>query len=365
MQSPQVATTAALLRYTSGMITPFNTTGIGSLPHSDPRAACRVVLDHAEIPFWPQLPALGFRELMIPMYSGGFPFVAFEGGDAVAVDPPEDDAFAFYTALESGDGFPISLESSAGLYAFLDEIAKLPRFQTLKGHITGPLTYTLGISDRIKRPLYYDDEKRELALSLLKGKAIWQISLLKKYADEVIIFIDEPILSALGTSAYLGVSDEEAGRMLRETVDAVREAGGISGIHCCGKAHWPLVLASGVDILNFDSYDYGDYITLYPEEVRQFINGGGRIAWGVVPTTDEAATVSLEAIGEKLRSVLDALLAMGIPGETIAKQSLITPSCGTGSLSVENAERVFSLLKTLKAELSRFLPDAVRGALKQ
>jgi hypothetical protein len=124
------------------------------------------------------------------------------------------------------------------------------------------------------------------------------------------------------------------------------------------------VLASGVDILNFDSYDYGDSIRLYPEEVRRFIDGGGRIAWGVVPTTGEVATVTLDAIGEKLRSVLDALLAMGIQGETIAKQSLITPSCGTGSLSVENAERVFSLLKTLKAELSRFLPDAVRGALK-
>jgi len=54
-------------------------------------------------------------------------------------------------------------------------------------------------------------------LPVLKGlgmKGRWMIRALKRNALEVIIFFDEPILSALGTPAYMRVQDEEvvAGR---------------------------------------------------------------------------------------------------------------------------------------------------------
>ena len=38
----------------------------------------------------------------------------------------------------------------------------------------------------------------------------------------------------------------------------------------------------------------------------------------------------------------------GIPEEILRAQSLITPSCGTGSLSIEDAMKAFSLLKGLR-----------------
>jgi len=75
------------------------------------------------------------------------------------------------------------------------------------------------------------------------------------FAEKVLIFIDEPILSALGTSTYIGVSNQDALRMLRETVSFIKEYGGIAGIHCCGKADWPLVLSSEPDVFNYDSFD--------------------------------------------------------------------------------------------------------------
>ena len=51
----------------------FITTGIGSMPHTDPGSACEIILEKVDIPFWPQLPGLSFRELMIPQYSEGLP----------------------------------------------------------------------------------------------------------------------------------------------------------------------------------------------------------------------------------------------------------------------------------------------------
>ena len=331
------------------MFQSFNTTGIGSLPHTDPVEACNIILDSVDIPFWPQLPHRSFLELMVPQYSEGFPFVRIEG-ENVHVEQAEETALsAFYEAIADKAGFPISKEYAAGLYAFIDILKqKNRRFDVIKGHITGPLTFALSLTDNQKRPLYFDEEMRELSLELLKGKAGWQIEMLKPYAEKVLIFIDEPILSALGTSAYIGVSNDEASRMLKEIVAHIKECGGIAGIHCCGKADWPLVLSSGIDVFNYDSYFFWDTLNIYPEEIKSFIDNNGFIAWGVVPTTDIIREVNLQGLREQLERGLTSLEKTGIPKETIREHVLITPSCGTGSLNIEDTLKVFSLLKDLR-----------------
>ncbi|UCE70866.1 MAG: hypothetical protein JSU99_06050, partial [Nitrospiraceae bacterium] len=302
-----------------------------------------------DIPFWPQLPHRSFHELMVPQYSEGFPFIRIEGENVIVQQPDEQSAATFYEAVAGRQGFPISEEYAAGLYAFIDILKKESRtFSTVKGHITGPLTFALSVTDNQKRPIFFDEEMRELSLELLKGKVRWQIDMLKPYADRVMIFVDEPILSALGTSSYIGVSSEDALRMLREIVLFIKEYGGIAGIHCCGKADWPLVLSAEPDVFNFDSYFFWDTLGIYPEEVRRFIENRGFIAWGVVPTTDIIRQVDLQGLKDQLERGLTALEKAGIAREILRQQVLITPSCGTGSLTAEDALKVFSLLKNLR-----------------
>ncbi len=331
------------------MFQSFNTTGIGSLPHTDPVEACNLILDSMDIPFWPQLPHRGFFELMVPQYSEGFPFIKIEDENIHIEQAEEQAVSAFYEAVADQAGFPMSREYAAGFHAFIDILEQRGRkFDTVKGHITGPLTFALSLTDKQKRPLYFDEELRELSLELLKGKVRWQIEKLRPYAGNVLIFIDEPILSALGTSTYIGVSTDEASRMLREIVTHIKECGGIAGIHCCGKADWPLILSSGIDVFNYDSYFFWDTLSIYPEEIKEFINNGGVIAWGIVPTTDAIRGVTLEGLGEQLERGLTSLEKIGIPGDKLRNQTLLTPSCGTGSLKIEDALKVFSLLKDLR-----------------
>jgi len=331
------------------MFQSFNTTGIGSLPHSDPLEACKVIFDSVDIPFWPQLPHRSFHELMVPQYSEGFPFIKIKGEDVMVGEGEEGAVSAFYEAIAGNRGFPISREYAAGLYAFIDLLEKKGRkLDTIKGHITGPLTFTLSLTDDSKRPIFFNEEMRELSLELLKGKAKWQIDMLKPFAEKVLIFIDEPILSALGTSTYIGVNTEEAGRVLREIVSHIKTCGGIAGIHCCGKADWTMVLSTGIDVFNFDSYFFWDTLALYPDEVKAFIDSKGFIAWGVVPTTDIIKEVTLDGLKEQLERGLTSLEKTGIPEDQLRKQVLITPSCGTGSLVQADALRVFSLLKELR-----------------
>ncbi len=331
-------------------IKPFSTTGIGSLPHTDADEAVGLVLEAFDIPFWPQLPALGFRELMIPQYSEGMPGLRIKGED-VLVERNEEEIRRFYDTCGDGAKIAISGEYARGFYSFL-KMVEGRNFEFLKGHITGPLTFALGLKDADGRPIYFDEEFREISLMLLCAKARWQVAQLGRFAEKVIIFIDEPILSALGSTSYVGVSNEEALRLLSQTADAIRAAGGIPGIHCCGRADWPLVMDSGVDIMNFDAYAFADTLGIYPGDVEAFLDAGGLLAWGIVPTTEDINSETADSIERLFKGAMDGL-SKKISRELLMNNIMLTPSCGTGSRTVEETQKIFKLLSELKEAMLR------------
>ncbi|MFZ3138369.1 MAG: hypothetical protein WA126_13380 [Thermodesulfovibrionales bacterium] len=329
------------------MFTPFLTTGIGSLPHTDPEEACSIVIETLDIPFWPQLPKLSFRESMIAQFSEGLPFLKIdEKRETIWLQRDGDDLTRFYETYSDKMKLAVSDNFAAGFSVFLRKIRD-KQFPFLKGHVTGPLTFTLGLKDADGRLVYFDEELREIALMVIKAKIAWQIEALKPYAGQVIIFIDEPILSALGSSSYIGVDPQEALRLLRETSDAVKNAGGIPGIHCCSKADWPLVINSGVSIISFDAYDYVETISLYPAEFSSFLQSGGYLAWGIVPTTEAIRDETTDSIKKRFDTGIQ-ILSKTLPEDLLLSQILLTPSCGTGSRSIEEATKVFRTLAGLK-----------------
>ena len=339
------------------MFSPFLTTGIGSLPHKDPEQACRLVLDTFDIPFWPQLPQLSFHEFMIPQYAEGIPSLKIdEQKEKISIAKDDPAALThFYESYSEDLLIPVSEHFARGFYAFIRKIEGNKHFRFLKGHVTGPLTFTLGLRDNGGRLLFFDEEFREISLLVLKAKIRWQIQQLKPFADNIIIFIDEPVLSALGTSSYLGVDANEALRLLRETSDAVKNAGGIPGIHCCSKADWPLVINSDVSIISFDAYDYIKSISLYPAEFTAFLKRGGYLAWGIVPTTDAIRKETPVSIKKRFDEGME-LLSTSIPSTLLLSRILLTPSCGAGSRSIEEAGKVFQVLGEVKTLLRGAYP---------
>jgi hypothetical protein len=329
------------------IIKPYTTTGIGSLPHRDAGEAASLSIQSLDVPFWPQLPNLSFRELMIPQYSEGMPSLRVdEERNAVWVERSEEEIERFYESCTEEARVAISEDYARGLYAFLKKV-KNRQFELVKGQITGPLTFTLGLADSEGKPVYYDEEMREISLMLLKAKARWQVDVLKPYAKEVIVFIDEPILSALGSTSYMGVTKEESVRLLSEAASAIKAAGAIAGIHCCGRADWSLVMETGVDIINFDAYDFGETIGIYPDETAGFLRSGGVLAWGIVPTTDDIKKENEESINRLFGQRLEAL-SRQIPADLLEKNIMLTPSCGTGARTVEETLKIFQILMRLK-----------------
>ncbi len=101
--------------------------------------------------------------------------------------------------------------------------------------------------------------------------------------------MDEPVMSQLGTSAFITVKKEEIIEMLSEVINVIKDFGALSAIHCCGKSDWSVLFDAGVDIINFDAFAYSKSLGAYVKDMENFLKKGGYIAWGIVPTLDKDA----------------------------------------------------------------------------
>jgi methionine synthase II (cobalamin-independent) len=335
-------------------------TGIGSFPHKTASAACRVILDNLpEIPFWPQLSAVDFREQMEIQYSEGIPRIVLdEVKQRMFFDTSGDPTGAlekFYENVmaENLNHFKISPTFSRGIWEMERLLAEKEHtsLQFFKNQVTGPVTFGLATVDENKRAIYYNEVFRDVVVKAITMKARWLVSKFKPFGFRQICFVDEPILSAFGSSTYVSVQREDVVSSIREVVEAVQSDGTLVGTHCCGNTEWPILIDAGVNIISFDAYEFGDTIRYYPEQIKKFLEAGGALAWGIVPTSEKILKETPDSLLRKLEEKVDNLAAKGIDRDLIWEQCLLTPSCGTGSLSVDLSEKIFRYLSEISHQL--------------
>jgi len=328
-------------------------TAIGSMPHEDPSVACDIVLNTIpEIPIWPQLPNINFREEMEIQYSEGFPCVAFEEEKKrmyfkTDVDITSDfEKFYENYMAENLDYFKITPEYSRGIYAMEKKLKEgdVTSLKMFKSHVTGPITVGLGRVDENKRAIYYNDMFRDIIVKGTEMKARWLLDKFKFLGKEQICFIDEPILSGFGSSTYVSLHRHDVVQYLNEVVQAIHKENALVGTHCCGNTEWTILVDAGVDMISFDAYDYADTIAYYPDQIKAYLEKGGVLAWGIVPTSDKITNENPESLVQKLKEGVENLASKGIDENLIWEKCLVTPSCGTGSLSVKLSENIFEQL---------------------
>ena len=329
---------------------------IGSMPHTDPRAAWSLVSHYLkDIITWPQLPRRSFLENMYVQYSQGFPGVVIEG-DGIYVDrtldldKPMEELYTAYLQ-NNYDKYPINSDYAAGLHRLLSQTnLTIP---VVKGQITGPITWGLTVTDKDRRAILHDEVLGDAVAKLLKLKAGWQERFLSTISRNTIIFVDEPYMSAYGSSTATGIltSAEKIISLLDEVFSGIS---GLKGLHCCGNTDWSVMLKTKLDILSFDAYNYAESLSLYPAEIKQFLNRNGVIAWGIVPN-DEAslAKESVASLKDRLEEAMAPFTRNGIRFKQLITQGMLTPSCGLATLSVESAKRVMELLTGLSDEIRR------------
>jgi methionine synthase II (cobalamin-independent) len=331
----------------------FLATGIGSVPYLDAAAAClRIFKACPHIPYWPQLVQRSHLEDMIVQFTEGLPFLkATEDRKVFITDhgQAEQGLLAFYERFlaEDVEHFALSSAYVPGFHEMLNRIERNPEKHGpfVKGHTVGPVTFAAAIRDQEGRNLFSYPDLSEACVKALAIRALWQVRELGASGKRPILFLDEPYLAGYG-SAFTAVQRHEVVAMIKEVVDYVRErAEAIIGIHCCGNTDWSMIAESGPDIISFDAFSYLDYFFLYPAEIRRFLERGGTIAWGIVPTFGFTGRETVEDLHEHLQKGLAKLYDLGLDPGLVARQSLVTPACGMGTMEPEAADRVLTLLQ--------------------
>ncbi len=328
-------------------------TVIGSMPHTDPSEACSQLTRYLkDIPAWPQLPNRSFLENMYVQYSQGFPGVVLKENSIYVdrsqdLDKPLEQLYAAYLDNDF-DKYPVSPDYAAGLHTFLNLENLSPL--AVKGQVTGPVTWGLTVTDENKRAIIYDDVLGDAVAKFLRLKASWQEKALSQISKNTIIFIDEPYMSAYG-SVGVQLSKERIISLLEEVFSGIN---GLKGVHCCGNTDWPVLLATSTDILSFDAYNYAQSLSLYPAEVKKFLERKGTIAWGIVPNEAEAlAKETATSLKDRLEEAMAPFTRNGVHFKQLIEQGLLTPSCTLASLTEEAAARALELLVELSIAIRK------------
>ncbi|MFI6520184.1 methionine synthase [Spirillospora sp. NPDC050679] len=300
-------------------------TGVGSYPGDDPAEALRTVLGELpELPHLPELPARGpgadltgrtagvLVELPVHLEPSGWRFSDRPGRDVRrALDLMARDLDALEELAGGHDG-PFKIQ------------------------VAGPWTLAATIELRGgQRALKDPGAVRDLAASLAEGVSRHVADVRRRMPNaQLLLQIDEPALpsvlagavpTASGFSRLRAIEAPIAENTLRQVIEQAGEVFPV--VHCCAP-NVPFALLRGAGAKAV-SVDLGLVPARDDDAVGETIDAGVGLFLGAVPGTD-AALPSLEATGAPVRELWRRL---GFPSAQLARQVVITPSCGLAGAS--------------------------------
>jgi hypothetical protein len=176
--------------------------------------------------------------------------------------------------------------------------------------------------------------------------ARWQVDALLKCSSAVLLLLDE---------AYLGVALRQVParrdaivETLKSVILRVRRPGVLVGIHCCDEVPLSIVNEINADLFSFDA-SHGGAAFAADLDARRFVEGGGHVAWGWIPTLDDLSGVHPDDV---VAGWKQAALQLGESDEGVERvrsRSLVTAACGLAGSSIATCERSFELA----AQISR------------
>jgi len=294
-------------------------TSIGGLPHRDAAAAAAFAIGEFEIATIPSLPN-----------------VADITAAALATDELDDSSFD-------------------GLHAFLT----LGRLVNLDGepitwHLPGPLSVGVSLCDAGLEPA----EAFALAGKVVGSKLVDIAAEVSRVlpSSPQLVMIDEPAFADLMQPEFPIPPDHAVDVMSSAMAALPHDV--VAGIHCNLRCDIATMLASGPAVISVpvtdDLVDWAGYID-------RFLDDGGVIAWGVVPTGGPIAA-GADRYWRALSDVWCELVRRGCDPVALRRQSMVTPGGGLEAHAVSVARR----LARLTAEVAKRVRDqsnATRFAL--
>ncbi|MEW5736539.1 MAG: hypothetical protein AB1921_16965 [Thermodesulfobacteriota bacterium] len=327
------------------------TTAMAVMPHQDADRALEAALG-LDVPFWPQLPRLSYYEDMYVQASEHFPGIVLDmekqtlrfSSEKFALEL--DEAFAHY---EEPEYFDITPDYSSVYHRFLGmDLRDRP---AIRGQLEGPVSFGFNIKDENDRPIIFDDTVRPFMLEFMAKRVNVQLGKLKKMNENAFMFIDEPglqfVFSAL--SGYDGVKAKADLDTFFSMIERPR------GVHLCGNPDWDFLLNLDTEILSLDVFSNGNIFISYHQAIKRFLERGGRLVWGIVPTNVEPFEQKggLDTLSEYLLELWNTLDKKGIDRGFLLSRSMIGPAtcCLVNPDGEVTVEKAFKVVRDLSCKL--------------
>jgi methionine synthase II (cobalamin-independent) len=318
-------------------VTPARSTGVGSLPGTDPVEAARVVLGELpDLPHLPELPARG-------------PHADLGGrGAALLVDLPVDLQPSGWRLVPrpSRDGRRARDLLRRDLDALEEVAADVGVPPAVKLQATGPWTLAALLElPRGERVLSDPAAVDDLSASLADG--------VREHLDEVgrrlpgaqvVLQLDEPSLPAVLAAQVPDASG--AGRLrapdaarASQVLERVLAAHPGTVVHCCAPhPPVPLLRRAGAAAVSLDA------LLVTPDDdepLGEAVEAGTRLLLGVVPATGPPPGPEKEL----LAPVVALWRRLGLDLAAVADAVTLTPSCGLAGASPDRARAVLAAVR--------------------
>jgi len=328
----------------------LQTTAMAVMPHKDVVSALDLALT-MDIPFWPQLPHVSYAEDMYVQAAEHFPGILLDMENRILRFSMEKFINEFEETMAHFDEpeyFDISKEYSVVYHRFLEmDLSDRP---AIRGQLEGPISFGLNILDQDKRPILFEDTVRSFMLEFMSKRINVQLERLKQMNSNAFMFVDEPGLQFL-FSALSGYDSTKAKSDMEDFFAMIQRP---RGIHLCGNPDWDFLLGLDLDILSLDVYQNGEIFASYSKSIKRFLDRGGVIAWGIVPTNFEPFDAeTINTLGERLEEVWNFLANKGIDREFLISRSLISPAtcCLVNPDGEKTVEKAFKVVTELSQRL--------------
>jgi len=326
------------------------TTAMAVMPHTDVDHALDVALS-TDIPFWPQLPRYSYYEDMYVQASEHFPGILLDmekrtlrfSMDKFMLELEE--AMAHF---ENPEYFDISETYSVVYHRFLElDLSDRP---AIRGQLEGPISFGFNVVDQDDRPILFDDTVRPFLFEFMAKRINVQLERLKKRNANAFMFVDEPGLQYL-FSAMSGYNDIAAHADMESFFSMIDRP---RGVHLCGNPDWDFLLSLDLDILSLDVYTNGEIFSSYAGAIKRFLDRGGVLVWGMVPTNFEPfEEENIDSLEERLEEIWTVLEAKDIDRDFLLQRSLLSPAtcCLVNPDKEKTVDKAFVMIGELSKRL--------------
>jgi hypothetical protein len=326
------------------------TTAMAVMPHRNAdRALCAAL--SLDVPFWPQLPLLSYYEDMYVQAAEHFPGIVTDVEKRTIRFSMDKFIIELEQALahfEEPAFFDITETYSSVYHRFLKmDLSSRP---AIRGQLEGPISFGLNVRDQDDRPILFDDTVRSFMLDFMARRINTQLNRLKALNPNAFMFVDEPGLQYI-FNAMSGFDSITAKREMETFFSGVERP---RGVHLCGNPDWDFLLGLDLDLLSLDVYSNGEVFVSYAKSILKFLERGGYLIWGIVPTSFESfEKENIESIEKRLLEFWRILECGGIDRGFLLARSMLSPAtcCLVNPDGEATVEHAFKTVKVLSERL--------------